>query len=455
MITKLEKGKIAVVGLGYVGLSIASVLAGRGAKVYGLDQRKEIVEKVNAGICPIREPLMDEMVHRVVKSGKLSAHSDPSVVGETEIILVSVGTPLDRNYRPDTGQLMKALDDIAPFIKKGQSIIIKSTVPPGTTRKAADYLADKTGLVSGIDFPVACCPERLAEGSMIKDIETIPVIVGGLTPENTRVVSEFWSGMGWETIPVPGPEEAEMSKLADNLWIDVNIALANELCMICHNMRLDVLEVIRAANSLPKGSGRVNILLPGPGVGGSCLVKDPLFLHNLGEEYGLQLCLPATGRKINDSMPGLMIRILDKELEKMGLGINRAKVTVLGLSFKQNTGDTRFSPSIPFIRLLWEAGAEVRVYDPWVEPGHARELTSGMATVIENLKQSVMGSQAVVFMVGHPQFLQDATYWREVLDEGCLVMDCRHIFDPWKMAGAGINYVSPGRRVSKGEPSPF
>lgn len=443
-----KRRKIAVVGLGYVGLSIASVLARRGARVYGVDRREDVVAKVNAGICPVREPFMDELVHSVVNSGKLSAHTDPLVTGEADVIILSVGTPLDRNYRPDTAQLTSALDDIVPYITRGKAVILKSTVPPGTTRKSAEYLAAKTGLVPGHDFTMACCPERLAEGRMIKDIETIPVIVGGLNDGNTLEVSGFWHGMGWETIAVSGPEEAEMSKLADNLWIDVNIALANELCMVCHSMELDVLEVINAANTLPKGSGKVNILLPGPGVGGSCLVKDPWFLHYLGEEYGLALNLPAAGRKINDSMPGYIVRIIEEELKKTGVGLEQARITVLGLSYKQDTGDTRFSPALLLIRLLWEAGASVRAYDPWVDPGHALEITSGLAVVEEDIKQAVSGSHAVVFMVGHPEFLEGAGYWREMLDKGCLVMDCRHIFDPVEMTESGIKYISPGRRVS-------
>ncbi|MFZ5652190.1 MAG: nucleotide sugar dehydrogenase [Bacillota bacterium] len=449
MISASERCKIAVVGLGYVGLSIASVLARRGARVFGIDRREDVVAKINAGICPIREPFMDDLVRRVVDFEKLSAHTDPSVAGEAGVIMLCVGTPLDQNYRPDTGQLRSALEDISPYLAGGKAVILKSTVPPGTTRKSAEYLAAKTGLMPGQDFSMACCPERLAEGRMIKDVETIPVVVGGLIPDNTREISAFWRGMGWETITVSGPEEAEMSKLADNLWIDINIAIANELSMVCHRMGLDVLEVISAANTLPKGSGRVNILLPGPGVGGSCLVKDPWFLHYLGEEHGLTLNLPAAGRKINDSMPGHIVKILGEGLKKAGVGMDRARITVLGLSFKQNTGDTRFSPSIQLIRLLWEAGAVVRAYDPWVEPNHAMEITTGMAAVETDMRQAVLGCHAAVFMVGHPEFLQEAGRWKEILPAGCLVMDCRHIFDPVEMRGAGISYLAPGRRISR------
>jgi len=447
MIIKAEKSSVAVVGLGYVGLSVAAVLARRGARVFGIDRMEEIVASVNAGICPIREPLLGDLLRRVVTFGKLTAHSDAGVIGEADTVILTVGTPLDRNYQPDTGQLLEAVDSISPFLKKGQSVILKSTVPPGLTRKTAGYIEEKTGLMPGRDLSIACCPERLAEGSMIGDIESIPVIVGGLTPENTRDIAAFWSGMGWKTVMVSGPEEAEMSKLADNLWIDLNIALANEICMICHRLGLDVLEVINAANTLPKGSGRVNILFPGPGVGGSCLVKDPWFLHHLGRENGLNLNLPAAGRKINESMPGYIVGIIDEGLKRKGQALDGAELAVLGLSFKQNTGDTRFSPSISLVRLLSERGARVRVHDPWVDRQHAADLAAGLARVEPDIPSAVQGCHAVVIMVGHPEFLREAVYWKEILGGGCLLLDCRNIFDPLEMTAAGIDYLAPGRRM--------
>ncbi|MFZ5595888.1 MAG: nucleotide sugar dehydrogenase [Bacillota bacterium] len=436
-----------MVGLGYVGLSVAAVLAQRGCRVYGIDCRKEIVDRVKAGICPLREPGMDDLVRRVVSFGRLTAHCDARVAGEAGIVILAVGTPPDENHRPDKSQLFQALDDIAPWLKKGQALFIKSTVPPGVTREVAGYLAEKTGLNPGSDIDVACCPERLAEGRIIADLWSIPVVVGGLTPENTAGAVSFWAGLGWEVIPVSGPEEAEMAKLADNLWIDLNIALANELWKVCHRLNINVMEVIAAANTLPKGTGKVNILFPGPGVGGSCLVKDPWFLHHHGLEKGLALVLPAAGRKVNESMPDFIVEVLGEGLARRGLGLSGARVAVLGLSFKQETGDTRYSPTVPLIGRLWSAGAALRVYDPWVEPGHARELTKGMAAVESSLAAAVAGCDAVVFMVGHPEFLRGSGYWREIVGSECLLLDCRNIFDPGEMAGAGLNYVAPGRPV--------
>lgn len=442
--------RVAVVGLGYVGLSIASVLAQRGIRVYGIDRSEDIVAKVNAGICPIREPGMDELVRNVVTAGKLTAHTGADVIRKSGVIIMAVGTPLEHNYQPDTNQLMGSLDDIAPFLTKGQAIVIKSTVPPGMTRKVAEYLAEKTGMQPGTDLSLACCPERLAEGRVISDIEAIPVIVGGLTEKNTREIAAFWAVTGWKVIMVSGPEEAEMSKLADNLWIDLNIAMANELSMVCHRLNIDVLEVINAANTLPKGMEKVNILFPGPGVGGSCLVKDPWFLHHLAMEKGLSLKLPSEGRKINDGMPGFILQILVEGLSRNGLKIDGAIVTVLGLSFKQNTGDTRFSPTIPLVKLLSAAGARVIVHDPWVNPDKASELMRGLARVEMDLQAAVLGCDAVVFMAGHPEFQKSAGDWKLLAGTKCLMLDCRYIFDPVEMAGAGLNYLAPGRRILSG-----
>lgn len=446
----LNHSRVAVVGLGYVGLSIASVLAKRGIRVYGIDRSEDIVAKVTAGICPIKEPGMDELVCEVINMGKLTAHTDAGVVRKAGVIIMAVGTPLDRNYQADTNQLMRSLDDIAPFLRNGQAIIIKSTVPPGMTRKVAEYLAKKTGMQPGTDLSLACCPERLAEGRIISDIETIPVIVGGLTEKDTREIAAFWSGMGWKVIMVSGPEEAEMSKLADNLWIDLNIALANELSMVCHRLNIDVLEVINAANTLPKGMEKVNILFPGPGVGGSCLVKDPWFLHHLAREKGLCLKLPSEGRKINDGMPGYIMQILVEGLSRNGLKIDGAVVAVLGLSFKQKTGDTRFSPTIPLVKMLSAAGADVIVHDPWVANDKASELMRGLARLEMHLQAAVLGCDAVVFMAGHPEFQKSAEDWKLLVGTKCIMLDCRYMFNPVEMAEAGLNYLAPGRRIFSG-----
>lgn len=446
MITGQNNSKVAVVGLGYVGLSLAAALSRRGARVWGIDRLEGVVNKVNSGICPIIEPGMDDLVRKSVASGRLSAHTGAEVAARADIIIMAVGTPLDGNYRPDMTQLAGAVEDICPFMRSGQTIILKSTVSPGATREMARVLSAGTRLEPGKELHVACCPERLAEGRIIKDLETIPVVVGGLTPGDTEIAASFWEGMGWEVIRVSGPEEAEMVKLADNLWIDLNIALANELCMICHTLNVDVLEVINGANTLPKGMGKVNILFPGPGVGGSCLVKDPWFVHYLGVNRGVNLRLPSLGRRINDDMPRFIVESVDKKLKSAGKPLKDSRVCVMGLSFKNNTGDTRFSPSVFLIKLLSARGAGVRVFDPLVSADIAERLVEGMAEVEKDIRSAVKGCQAVIFMVGHRDFPRDQLFWREILEKDCLVVDCRYIFDGARMMGTGLNYLAPGRR---------
>ncbi|HBV97890.1 MAG: hypothetical protein JL50_07620 [Peptococcaceae bacterium BICA1-7] len=445
--TDQNKKKVAVIGLGYVGLSLAAAMSRRGARVYGIDRSEDVVRSVRAGLCPIREPGMDDLIREETTSGRLSAHREAALAGEADVIIMAVGTPLDGGYRPDMRQLEEAAGDICPFLRKGQTLILKSTVPPGTTREVARLLAEGTGLVPGKDIYMACCPERLAEGRIIKDLETIPVVVGGLTPKDTEEAASFWSGLGWEVIKVSGPEEAEMTKLADNLWIDLNIALANELCMLCHSMGVDVLEVINGANTLPKGMGKVNILFPGPGVGGSCLVKDPWFTHNMGVRHGLSLRLPSSGRLINEGMPGFIVRVTEEKLGARGIGLKGSPVCVMGLSFKQNTGDTRFSPSLPLIRMLSSRGAQVRVFDPWVPAHLAGELVEGRARVETDLRQAVTGCRAVIFMVGHEDFPRAPGFWKKLLEEDCLLVDGRYIFKGAEMMGAGLNYLAPGRKI--------
>lgn len=437
-------------GLGYVGISIAALLSRRGARVLGIDRSEDVVIKVNSGVCPIKEPGMDELVRRAVSFGRLTSHTVPEIISKAEYIILAVGTPLDDGYRPDTSQLTEAAESIIPFLRRGQVLILKSTVPPGATRRLADYISEKTGLEAGKDLHVAFCPERLAEGRIIRDLESIPVIVGGLTPECAEITASFWSGMGWEVIRVSGPEEAEMIKLADNLWIDLNIALANELCMLCHKMDIDVLEVINGANTLPKGMGNVNILFPGPGVGGSCLVKDPWFVHNLGVEMGVNLKLPSAGRQVNEWMPGFIVEVIEEKLVAAGRSLRGAEIAVMGLAFKQNTGDTRFSPSITLVRLLSAAGARVNVFDSWVSLGYASELLYGAASVDSDITSAARGKDAVVFMVGHDDFPREPRYWKGLVKKGCLLLDCRYIFNGADMTAEGLEYISPGRRVTPG-----
>lgn len=439
--------EVAVIGLGYVGLSIAAVLAARGADVVGIDTKEQVVSSVNSGVCHINEPGLSELVSEVVRKGSLRAVTDLKVTEKAEVLIVAVGTPLGFDYEPDLRDLKTVCLSLAPVLQKGQLVIVKSTVSPGTTTNiVAGILAGHSALKPGIDFGLACCPERLAEGRILADINALPVIVGGVNPENSKVVAGFWQSYGWETIEVSGPEEAEMSKLADNLWIDVNIALANEIALLCESLDIDALEVINAANTLPKGMHNVNILFPGPGVGGSCLVKDPWFVHNLGRKKGINMLLPSTGRKINEGMPYHVVRMTEEALANCGKKLEGSTVGVLGLAFKHKTGDMRYSPSIPLVKELKKRGAMVLACDPWVDYEEAVKLVDlGLSNYYINPQEVIGRADAVVVMVGQPEFLLSPEEWLVLTGPKTPIIDCRYVLNQSAMLSRGLLYYCIGR----------
>ena len=279
--------EVAVIGFGYIGSVIAAVLASRGISVVGIDTNAEMIAALNAGKCPIPEPGLEELVAAGVAAGKLSGSTDPAAARGTKAILITVGTPLSDEFEADLTHIRAACGAVAPYVADGQLVMIKSTVPPGTTRLMHDEIFAPKAHVH-----MAFSPERLAEGQAIRDLASIPILVGGLDAEAGEACADFWR----EAIPtievmtLSSPEAAEMVKLADNLWIDLNIALANELAKLADALPfpIDVMEVIGGANSLKKGQHYVNILYPANGVGGYCLTKDPWFVDAIGRRAGVE-----------------------------------------------------------------------------------------------------------------------------------------------------------------------
>ena len=283
----------------------------------------------------------------------------------------------------------------------------------------------------------------MAEGSAYDDLTTTPVVVGGVSPRSREAAESFWASLGLETVAVSGPTAAELAKLADNWWIDLNIALANELALLSEKLGTDAMEVISAANTLPKGQHNVNILDPGAGVGGSCLHKDPLFVARLGEEYGLDLETPRVSRRVNDRMPGHLVDLTRSALDGALAG---ATVAVLGVAFKAGTDDTRNTPAVPVVEGLRDAGAEVRVTDPYV-PGETIEELLGIAP--DRLPEALSGVDAVVVVTGHGAYrgLTPETLRERVGHDAFAVVDGRHVFAWDAFDGTGITYRGVGRGV--------
>ena len=312
---------VAVVGFGYVGSCIGITLAECGMRVSGIDSDQKLVEEMRAGYCRFNEPGLAQALERVRSSGALHLSTGYEDVDKADVVIIAVGTPVDANRSIVTTYLEVACATLAPRLRASQLVILKSTVAPGTTRDLVRPMLEKSGLEQGRDFGLAFCPERLAEGNALAQFRTVPIVVGGCDEDSTAAACEFWaSALGTKVLPFASPEVAELVKLADNWWIDVNVALANELAQLCGALNVDVLDVVAGANSLPKGSSHVNVLLPSVGVGGSCLTKDPWILWSAGRKHGLRLRLAETAREVNDTMPAYTHELIREGLAAAGQG---------------------------------------------------------------------------------------------------------------------------------------
>jgi len=437
---------IALVGFGYIGTCIGAVLANRGFRVHGIDVRQSMVDAINQGKVLINEPGLTPLIEQTVREKKLSASTSFEAIRQCDVVVVTVGTPLGQNFDPDTKDITSATESILPHVRDGQIIILKSTVPPNVTEKVVKPILDK----SGKKFHLAFCPERLAEGRAIIELETIPVVVGGVTEHSSQLSAYFWEKtLGLKTIIVDNAKTAELVKLADNLWIDLNVALANELAILSDKLGIDALQVIAAANTLPKGAGtqHVNILAPSIGVGGYCLTKDPWFVHHLGQQLGVDLKTPVASRNANDRMPEYSFEMMKKVIEGTGRKLEKSKVAILGISFKNNTGDCRYTPTKPIIQNFEKSGCELVVCDPWVRDEEAHEITKHR--LHSDPLSAIQGADAVIFLTGHDEFKNiGVPKLIESIKPKAVIIDGRNFFDRksiQQLRAAAMIYKGVGR----------
>jgi UDP-N-acetyl-D-mannosaminuronic acid dehydrogenase len=448
-IDQVVRGKrsgIAIVGFGYIGTVIGAVLADRGWPVTGIDVRQHIVDEINRGVTSVREPGLDELVHTNVQAGRLRATTDFDAIAENDFIIVTVGTPLGPDFEPIVDDIAAAAREVGQRLQAGHLVTLKSTVPPGSTQTLVQPILEEiSGLKAGIDFGLAFCPERLAEGRAIRDLLSIPVVVGAVEERSARACSTLWKHtLGVDSVVVENPKTAEMIKLADNLWIDLNIALANELAKVCDRLDVDVLQVIDGANTLPKVNHNVNILMPSMGVGGYCLTKDPWFVDHLGQTLGVELSIPRTSRTVNDTMPRYTYELLKRLLGEQDKPLESSRVAVLGIAFKNDTGDCRLTPTKFAVELLEQSGCQLAVHDPWVTDEEA--LTVTQMPLTEDIESAVKDADALVFLTGHRQFKQiPLVRLAELAAPGCVFLDGRNSFDPAEVRAAGMIYKGIGR----------
>jgi UDP-N-acetyl-D-glucosamine dehydrogenase len=354
---------IAIVGAGYVGVPLAQVFADAGRSVVLVDVQADRVEQLNRGESYV-EDVPSEALKRHVDEGRVTATTNYDTLLEADSILIALPTPLSDQREPDLTILLAATEDIARRLQKGQLVVLESTTYPGTTRERIKPLLETSGLTAGKDFHLAFSPERVDPGREDWTTKTTPKVVGGLTDECTRRAVELYAGAVDKVVPVSSPEAAELTKLLENIFRSVNIALVNELAQLCDRMDLDVWEIVDAASTKPFGFMRFE---PGPGLGGHCLPVDPFYLAWKARQFDFYTEFIELAGKVNANMPYFCRSLISQALNHGAQrSLNGSKVLVLGVSYKADVPDTRESPALKLIELLRNAGADVEYHDPHV-----------------------------------------------------------------------------------------
>jgi UDP-N-acetyl-D-glucosamine dehydrogenase len=355
--------KITVVGLGYVGLPLSLQFAHSGVNVLGLDIDSAKVDRINAGTSYIKH-IPSEIIAEVVKGGRFAASSDFSRVKETEAVIICVPTPLNKNREPDISFILQTGKSIAPHLAKGALVVLESTTYPGTTDEdLREVLEEGSGMKAGVDFHLAFSPEREDPGNAQSKVQVIPKVIGGYTPACLERAKALYGQAIKTLVPVSSCRVAEATKLLENIFRSVNIALVNELKLVYGAMGIDVWEVIAAAKTKPFG---FMPFYPGPGLGGHCIPIDPFYLTWKAREYGQNTRFIELAGEINTSMPNYVINRTAEALNSQRKPVNGSCVLVLGLAYKPNVDDDRESPSYVLMDLLGERGADVSYHDPYV-----------------------------------------------------------------------------------------
>ena len=360
---KTKKAKIAIVGLGYVGLPTAVTLASSGYRVFGIDVKKERVNKANQGKSYIFDVSSNELA-AVIKSKKLKAFSDHRAIKNSDIILICVPTPLDKNKTPDVSYLISTAKEIVKYLKGGQLVILESTSYPGTTQEVILPVLEESGFKVGKDFFLAHSPERIDPGNKEYGLKDVSRVVGGITKNCTKVATEFYrSFIEAEVLPLSSVKVAEMTKNLENIFRIVNISMINELALLCGRMKIDIWEVIDAAKTKPYGFFP---FYPSPKIGGHCIPLDPFYLTHKAKEYDFWLKFIELAGEINEQMPYHVMKKVIWVLNLKGKSVRNSKVLVWGVSYKRDVGDIRNSAAYDIIADFLRKGAKVDYLDPFI-----------------------------------------------------------------------------------------
>jgi UDP-N-acetyl-D-glucosamine dehydrogenase len=412
---KNKKAKVAIIGLGYVGLPTAVELAEVGYQVLGVDMEKTKVDQINRGKSYVSD-VSDKELQGVINSKKLRSFHNYQPLKKADIVLICVPTPLDENKNPDISYIAVAADEIIKYLHKGQLVILESTTYPGATREVILPKLEKSNLKVGKDFFLAFSPERIDPGNKKYKLEDIPRVVGGITKRCAEIATKFYqSFIKAETLTLSSPEAAEMTKLLENTFRLVNISMINELALLCDKMKVDIWEIIEAAKTKPYG---FMPFYPSPKIGGHCIPLVPFFLSYKAKEYNFWTRFIDLAGEINEQMPHFVITKVFSALNKNKKSINDSKILVLGVAYKKDIGDVRESAAFNVIFDLLRKRAKVDYYDPFV-----KKIKVGKKVLKSiNYKPGILKSYDLVLILTDHSRLD----YEEIAKKAKLVVDTRN-----------------------------
>lgn len=386
--------RVGIVGLGYVGLPLAMEFTNSGFQVVGIDVSQEKVNLLNSGVNYVLD-VRDEDLKTALEKGLFKATTDYSVIKGLDAVSICVPTPLRKTKDPDVSYIVSAVDEISKFVHRDFVVILESTTYPGTTRELVLPRLEKGGLKAGKDFFLAFSPERVDPGNPIYKTRNTPKVVGGITPECTRIAGILYEQIIDTVVPVSSTEAAEMVKLLENTFRSINIGLANEMAIMCDRLGVDVWEIIEAAGTKPFGFMK---FYPGPGLGGHCIPIDPFYLSWKMKLLNYNAKFIELAGEVNSAMPEYVVDIVAEGLNRNRKAINGSKILIVGVAYKKDIDDTRESPALDVIKLLEDKGAKIQYHDPYV-----RELALGERKLksVPLTAAEVASYDAVVIITNH------------------------------------------------------
>jgi len=424
-----NKQKVAVLGLGYVGLPLlAAISKNEKYNTVGFDLSQSKISKIQSGICPID----DELCAKDMTEIKLNVSGDESILTNTNIFIICVPTPVLDDYTPDLTPVRSAVETVAKYLKKGDYIIVESTINPGVCDEIVVPIAEQiSGMKAGVDFDVAHCPERINPGDPVWNVYNIPRNIGATRLAATEYLAEFYASVLQSEINVmPDLKTTEATKIVENTFRDINIAFVNELAKSFDVLDIDIKAVIKGASNKPFA---FMPHFPSCGVGGHCIPVDPYYLIERAKQSGFDHKFLKLAREINNSMPAYTVRLLSIALNSIKMPVNGTKIALLGLSYKANVGDLRESPSMEIMKLLSERGADLIIYDPFFP-----EMSN-----VSSLEEALEAATAIVIATDHKPFKQLSK--EQLLSNGIkVVIDGKNCLDKSILKDSGIYYKGIG-----------